>query len=136
MNADGTNVRRLTNSKSYDTLPNVSPDGRKIAYAVQTGTDQTGITSDIYVMNIDGSNPTRLTRDTIAVNTDPSWSPDGTRMIFSSDRDGNSNIYVMNVDGSGVKRLTTDPGEDVTPFWAVIQTEASGSVGRDGRVGE
>ena len=127
LDIEGGAVRRLTSTEAMATLPSVSPDGRRVAYTVQSGTQQTGITSDIYVMNLDGTNPTRLTRDSIAVNTDPSWSPDGTRLIFSSDRDGNSNIYVMNADGTGSQRLTTDPGEDVTPFWATIQV--SGSVG-------
>ena len=136
MDADGGNVRRLNYSESADTLPSVSPDGRRVVYAVQTGSDRTGITSDIYVMDIDGANATRLTRDSIAVNTDPSWSPDGTRIIFSSDREGNSNIYAMNADGGGVTRLTSDPGEDVTPFWAIIQTAASGAGETSGPMGE
>jgi Tol biopolymer transport system component len=136
MNADGTNTRRLTNTTAMATLPSVSPDGRRVVYAVQSGTEQTGITSDIYVMNIDGSNSTRLTRDSVAVNTDPSWSPDGTKIVFSSDRDGNSNIYMINADGTETRRITSDPGEDVTPFWATIDTSStSGRIGdEDGSV--
>ena len=60
--------------------------------------------SQIYVMNADGSNQTRLTGPT-ASNYYPAFSPDGTRIAFTSDRDGNSQIYVMNADGSNQTRL-------------------------------
>ena len=43
---------------------------------------------------------TRLTNNA-AFDIEPSWSPDGTKIAFASDRDGNSEIYVMNADGSG-----------------------------------
>ena len=49
---------------------------------------------DIYVMDADGSKVERLTDDP-ADDRYPSWSPDGTRITFSSDRDGNPEIYVM-----------------------------------------
>jgi Tol biopolymer transport system component len=48
----------------------------------------------------------------------PAWSPDGTRIAFESERDGNLEIYVMNADGSGVTRLTNDPASDSTPAWS------------------
>jgi len=48
----------------------------------------------------------------------PAWSPDGRKIAFSSNRDGNPEIYVMNDDGSGQTRLTTDPGTDVVPAWS------------------
>src|SRR5258705_13537728 len=67
-------------------------------------------------MNADGSGVTRLT-DTPAADGDPAWSPDGTRLAFTSTRDGNSEIYVMNADGSGVTRLTSDPNRDGQPAW-------------------
>ena len=50
-------------------------------------------------MNADGSGATRLTSDP-AVDFDPAWSPDGRRIAFVSDRDGNREIYVMVVPGS------------------------------------
>ena len=67
-------------------------------------------------MNADGTGATRLT-DNPAIDQDPAWSPDGTRLAFTSTRDGNYEIYVMNADGSGVTRLTTDPGKDSHPAW-------------------
>jgi Tol biopolymer transport system component len=72
--------------------------------------------NEIYVMNADGSGVTRLT-DNPAIDQDPAWSPDGTRLTFVSTRDGNYEIYVMNADGSGVTRLTTHAARDLHPTW-------------------
>jgi YVTN family beta-propeller protein len=72
---------------------------------------------NIYVMNPDGTNLTRLTT-AVANNSDPDWSPDGSKIAFWSDRDGNYEIYVMNADGSDQKRLTERPGFDFNPAWS------------------
>ena len=48
----------------------------------------------------------------------PAWSPDGTKLAFTSNRDGNPEIYVVNRDGTGLRRLTNSPAIDVTPTWA------------------
>ena len=57
-------------------------------------------------MAIDGSDVRRLTNNP-ADDVEPSYSPNGTRIAFRSDRSGNSQIYTMNPDGSGVTRITT-----------------------------
>ncbi|PWU23208.1 MAG: hypothetical protein C5B48_09020 [Candidatus Rokuibacteriota bacterium] len=67
----------------------------------------------IYVMNSDGSDQTLL-----GDGRDPAWSPDGQKIAFVSDRDGNAEIYVMNADGTGVTRLTDDPGSEREPAWS------------------
>jgi Tol biopolymer transport system component/serine/threonine protein kinase len=120
MDADGSNVRKLTDlPDTYNTYPFVSPDGSQIVFSAQNQPDYEG---DIYVMDIDGGNLTRLT-STAALNYAPSWSPDGGRIVFVSDRDGDHNIYVMNADGSGQTRLTDTDGEDTTPSFAWVPVD-------------
>ena len=74
----------------------------------------------IYVMNGDGTGVTRIT-DSGANDDFPRWSPNGTKILFQSDRDhadtGYMDIYVMNSDGGGVTRLTTDPNDDSIASW-------------------
>src|SRR2546423_1115917 len=61
-----------------------------------------------------------------------SWSPDGRRIAFVSDRGGQADIYVMNADGSDVTRLTTDPGGDYAPTWSPDGTRIAFWTNRDG----
>ncbi len=72
---------------------------------------------EIYVMDADGANVTRLTNNR-ASDGAPTWSPDGTQIAFASSRDGNRDIYIMNADGSRQVRLTTHEANDGQPSWS------------------
>jgi hypothetical protein len=101
-----------------------SPDGSQVAFTVTNGSS-----SDIYVVNADGSNLRRLTPqpawtpndNQYLTQTEPAWSPDGTRIAFSSNlEDGYANfdIYVINADGSNLQRLRDDTLSDWSPRWS------------------
>ena len=114
MNSDGSNQRKigaLTGILEQDS-PSWSPNGQKIAFDATTN----GSHYNIYIVNKDGSGLNKIT-DTASLNTQSSWSPDGTMIAFTTDRDGNREIYVMNSDGTNQKRLTNNPTHDVDPFW-------------------
>ena len=112
INADGSNMVRLTNNPFVDDMPAWSPDGNKVAF----GSNRDGNT-EIYVMNADGTGLTNLTNNP-AYDVKPAWSPDGSKVAFRSDRDGISEIYVMNADGTNITRLTNNPTDDDTPAWS------------------
>lgn len=88
------------------------PNGRIAFESSRTGN------TDIYTMGPDGSTQINLTNNP-AIDVFPAWSPDGSKITFSSDRAeaGNLDVYVMNADGSGVMRLTNAPGEDRGTSW-------------------
>jgi Tol biopolymer transport system component len=67
-------------------------------------------------MNANGTAQTRLT-DSLGIDATPHWSPDGTQIVFSSNRDGNWEIYTMNADGSAQTRRTLHPANDTLPSW-------------------
>ena len=138
MDADGENLRRLTNNRHVDTLPSWSPDGKRIAFI----SDRDGHVDirdfpnyEIYVMDADGGNQLNLTNDPHD-DSSPSWSPDGKRIVLSSDRDNdrdhNIEIYVMDADGENQERLTNNLTEDKYPSWSPDGKRIAFSARRDG----
>ncbi len=114
MNADGTDVREVLT----DPVPGDarwSPDGDRIVFEAPRGNNPDGPT-DIFVINADGTGLTRLTDDQ-ARDLSPCWSPDGSKIAFSSDRDGVRQIYVMDADGSRLTRVTSGPDPSFFPAW-------------------
>jgi TolB protein len=113
MDADGSNLVDLfPSSMLNESAPQWSPDGRKISFTLGSNTQ-----TEIYVMNADGTNPTRLTNNSV-YDFVWGWSPDGSKLAFNSRRDGNDDIYVMNADGSNPVRLTTSPAQDLSASWS------------------
>ena len=88
---------------------------------------------EIYVMNADGSNQTRLT-DNPASDSDPTWSADGQKIAFASNRDGNWQIYIMNADGSNQTRLTNNQADDAYPAWSPDGQRIAFTSNRDGNL--
>ena len=140
MEVDGNNQRRLTNNPNLDTHPSWSPDGKRIAFS----SDRDGHFDmpgglpnyEIYVMDADGGNQRNLTNDPDN-DSSPSWSPDGERIAFSSDRDGNYEIYLMEVDGNNQQRLTDNDFYDTHPSWSPDGKRIAFSSWRDGHfIGE
>ncbi len=121
MNADGSNRVILTNNTDFEFNPVWSPDGTRIAFV--STRDFPGITGnialgfEIYVMNADGNNPVRLTNNTVS-DSNPSWSPDSSKIVFDTMREGNSEIYSMNSDGSNQVNLTNHSSSDFGPVWS------------------
>jgi TolB protein len=76
-----------------------------------------GANSDIYVVNANGGVPQRLTTAP-GIDTDPSFSSDGTKIVFESDRGGSQQLYVMNADGSGQRRISFGGAWYAAPQWS------------------
>jgi Tol biopolymer transport system component len=78
-----------------------------------------------------GKQLTQLTYNT-AEDTRPSWSPDGTKIAFTSNRSGNNEIYVMNADGTNQTRVTKNSADDSRPTWSPTGTKIAFATNRNG----
>jgi Tol biopolymer transport system component len=111
---NGSKPQKLTSFSDADSFnPDWSPNGTQITFNVTPKLEQNLGEADIYVMNSDGSNLTKLTQDAYA--TAPKWSPDGRQIAFASV----GGTYLINADGSNSKRLdSADVQNNGAPIWA------------------
>ena len=114
MNADGSELRNVTQNASVDDGPVWSPDGERLAFI----SNRSGH-FDIYALSQLTIHNLQLTRLTDGPGNDwwPIWSPDGKQIAFISERDGNSEIYVMQNDGMRQRRLTHTDAEEKWVSW-------------------
>ena len=112
---NGTGVTRLTFTDTPgelgpdDGFPEWSADGRRILFS----STRHGAEHDVYVMNSDGKNVRRLTRNPNFDDWTPHYSRDGQRIVFWALAETTNDVYVANADGSRVKRVT----RGATPLW-------------------
>jgi Tol biopolymer transport system component len=96
------------------------PSGPPIALAALRGRIVFSRRDDIWVANANGSRARRLTRRR-GPEFDPSWSPDGSRIVYRDSRHGinrNDEIFVVHADGSHPRNLTRSPGNEWSPSWS------------------
>jgi Tol biopolymer transport system component len=131
MNADGSNVQRLTNNTVDEFQPAWSPDGTRIAFTrggdcaivvkpKHLPADDDPCKAYIFLMNSDGSNQVKLSPDAGGDST-PVWSPDGSRIAFNnylSYMAESNEIFVMNADGSNRVQITTNVASDYVSSWS------------------
>lgn len=131
INADGSGLRMVSNGLGRTTCGYFYAGGSRIVYSSTFHADSNcppppDMTRgyvwslydfDVYTSNPDGSDLQKIF-GTPGYDAEATLSPDGTRIVFTSTRDGDLDIYTMNVDGSDVRQLTHTPGYDGGPFFS------------------
>ncbi|MCA8959855.1 MAG: PD40 domain-containing protein [Planctomycetes bacterium] len=133
MNADGTDVRLVSTGEGRTTCAYFFyPDDRRILFSSTHETDASCperpdysrgyvwpiySSYDIYTANVDGTDLRKLTNSG-TYDAEATMAVDGSRIVFTSMRDGDLDVYTMNTDGTDVRRITTTPGYDGGAFFS------------------
>lgn len=104
---------RLTPDSVSATWFNTSPDGSQINYVVERG----GGIQDLLVMPVAGGAPRTLVSGGGSVGS-PNWSPDGSRIVFISDRGGTPDVWVVDAVGGAPRQLVNWPGVEGPAVWS------------------
>ena len=121
--------------------PSWLPDGSGIVYAASCGggkfTIQRAELRYLYAaadghVDVELFNPRAITNTPTADNYFPRVSPDGSKIVFSSNRNGQGDIYTLNIDGTGERRLTSDAADDGAATWSADGNEIIFDSNRDG----
>jgi TolB protein len=136
---DGTEKRIVFDSVREDRYrgdlgvygPTWSDDGEWLAFGVGLPFDPAADV-DIWKSRPDGSEAVNLTPDSDANDALPDFSPDGSRIVFRSSRDGNTEIYLMNSDGTDLRRLTETTATNTMPSFSSSGDEVAFVSTRDG----
>lgn len=112
MNADGSEQRPVTDGPGNDNWPDLSPNGRFVAFA----SNRTG-NNEIYVADPADGTLVNVS-DHGGDDNWPRWAPSGRRLAFHSNRDGNYNIFTVNPDGTDLRRVTNNLALDQWPDWS------------------
>ncbi|MBI4787258.1 MAG: PD40 domain-containing protein, partial [Chloroflexi bacterium] len=121
VNRDGSGLIRLVDSNVYS--PAISPDGTRIAYI--TFEEPNRRVGKIIIADANARNPkeiVRMERSVLEILNplllrDLSWSPDGTRLAFAANPNGNMDLFVVNADGTELRNITGWPGDEIAPRW-------------------
>ncbi len=138
-NSDGTGLQIITNMENGACQPSWSPDGKQLVFispcrARSDFFENAYTDSSLYVINADGTGLTPLTT-VPGSDFEPAWSPDGTRIAFTSNRDGTRDIYVLDLGTRAVTRLTKveqPVQENRQPSWSPFSNQITYTVKRFG----
>lgn len=132
MNIDGSDVKQISNGEGRTTCSYFLKNGKQVIYASTMGGGKDCPPNpdfskgyvwavypdyDIYIANNDGSKVKKLT-DSPGYDAEATVSPNGKRIVFTSERDGDLELYSMDTKGKNVKRLTNEPGYDGGAFFS------------------
>ncbi|WP_259080752.1 TolB protein [Salinibacter ruber] len=131
---DTSDVEQVTNTTVNSADPAWSPDGNRIAFRSRRAEGE--FNTEIYTIRPDGSDLRQVTdyneADGNGGEAGPAWSPDGSRIAFSSTRDGDDEIYTIDPDGSDLRQVTNNDVSDATPAWSPDGNRIAFQRSRDG----
>jgi Tol biopolymer transport system component len=109
----GKHLERIVSSSASDSNPEISPDGKRVAFI----SDRLG-GGRVWVASSDGANPIDIAKIGGPWPAPARWSPDGNQIVFECQNEGNDDVCIVPAGGGAARRLTRNPARDAFPSWS------------------